>query len=69
MVQTRAADFYIEKQPLEVYFKKRGSKKFLKVQRKTHVPVSDLQDCNFMKKRFQQKYVCVNFLKFIRTPF
>ena len=68
-METRTADFYIDKQPSKVYFKKSCSKKFCKVLRKTHVPVSGLQVCNLMKKRFQKMCLCVNFLKFIRTSF
>ena len=68
-METRTADFYIDKQPSKVYFKKSCSKKFCKTLRKTHVPVSGLQVCNLMKKRFQKMCLCVNFLKFIGTSF
>ena len=41
----------IEKQPPEVFFKKRCSQKFFKIHRKTPVPESLFyQSCNFIKK-------------------
>ena len=49
-----------QKQPPEVFCKKRCSKKFHKIHRKTPVP---------LKKRFWYRCFPVNFVKFLRTPF
>ena len=77
--------YYIEKQPLEVFCKKRCSQKFLKTHRKTSVRVSFLIKLQVSiliklqaeailmklqaKKRLQHSCFPVNFAKFPRTPF
>ena len=51
-----------------------SSKKFRSIRRRIPVleslfnNVVGLQDCNFIKKRFQHRYFPVNFAKFLRTP-
>ena len=61
--------FYLKKQPLEVFCKKRCPEKFRKFYRKTPAlesvfnKVPDLRTCNFLKKRLQHRFFPVNFAK------
>ena len=63
-----------QKQPPEVFCKKRCSVKFRKFHRKTPAleaiinKGAGLQACNFIKQRLQQSYFLVKFAKFLRTP-
>ena len=53
---------FLQKQPSEVFFKKRGFKKFQKIHRKT--PVPEPQACNFIKKRDWHRCFLVNLRNF-----
>ena len=63
----------LEKQSLEVFYKKICSQKFPNIHRKTSVleslfnKVAGLQACNFIKKRYQHRCFPVNISKFSRT--
>ena len=60
-----------EKQPREVFCKKRCSWKFCKFDTKSPVLESLLKKllaCNFIKKRLQHTCFPVKFTKFLRTP-
>ena len=62
-----------QKQPLELFCKKRCSEKFCKFHRKIPVlkslfnRVAGLEECSFIKKRLQHRCFPVKFPKFIRT--
>ena len=64
-----------QKQPPEVFCKKRCSWKFRKIHRKTPVPeslfnkVAGLRPATLLKKRLWHRCFPVNFAKFLRTPF
>ena len=60
--------FNEQKQPPEVFFKKRCSQKFCKIHRKVTVSESLLKE-RLLKKRLWQNYFPVNFVKFLRIPF
>ena len=57
---------YVQKQPPDVFYRKRCSLKFHKIHRRTPVPGS--RACNFIKKETLSQ-VPVNFTKCLRTPF
>ena len=64
----------VQKQPTEVFCKKRCSKKFRKIHRKTPVPVSFFNKvagsaCNLLKMRLWHGCFPVDFAKFLRTSF
>ena len=62
-----------QKQPLELFCKKRSSQKFCKSHRKTSVlkslfnRVAGLQGCNFIKKGLQHRYFPMEITKFLTT--
>ena len=64
-----------QKQPPEVFCKKRCSYEFPKIHRKTPVPkslfskVAGLRPATLLKKSFCHSCFPVNFTKFLRTPF
>ena len=64
-----------QKQPLEVFNKKRCSQKFCKIHRKTpgtrvcFNKVAGLRPVTLLKKRLWHRHFPVNFLKFLRTHF
>ena len=64
-----------QKQPPEVFYKKRCSLKFRKIHRKTPVPESLFNKvagpipATLLKKRFRHRSFPVNFMKFLRTTF
>ena len=60
----------IEKQPPEMFFKKRCSKKFRKIHRKTPVPGSLFyRPATLLKMRLWHRCFPMNFAKFLGTPF
>ena len=65
----------IQKQPPQVFCKKRCSQKFRKFHRKKPVmeslfsKVTGLQACDFIKKRLPHRYFPVKSSKCLRTPF
>ena len=65
---------YFQKQPRNMFCKKRCSKTFCKFHRKTPMlqslfnNVAGLQACIFIKKRLQHKCFPVNIAIFLRTP-
>ena len=64
---------YQQKKPLEIFCKKRCSKKSHQFHKKTPVleslfkKVASVQVCNFIKKRFQHSCFLVKFPKFLKT--
>ena len=65
---------FVQKQPPEVFCKKRCSWNFRKFHRKAPVleslfnNVAGLQACNFIKKILQHRCFPMKFAKFLRTP-
>ena len=64
----------IQKQPSEVLYKESFSQKFRNIHRNTPVSESlfdivvDLEACNFIKKRLQDRCFSVNIMEFLKIP-
>ena len=72
-VATKGTDIFNQKQPPEVFYKKRCSYKFRKIHRKTPVPeslfnkVAALRPATLLKKRLWHRYFPVNFVKSLKA--